>query len=146
MNRTTLHDLKCPACQRTLWGSTAISSPQSSPAPGDATVCDGCGAIMVLCQRCIRIAAASDFEGESDKALLLLSMWGEVRAGAGRRRPAEGFVRFNPGHHLQGWAFQRPVNPDPTWTLFAVRSAFGPGVMVELVFFDWGFGIAWVTR
>ncbi len=85
MNRTTRHDLKCPACQRTLWGSTAISSPQSSPEPGDATVCDGCGAIMVFCQRGLRIATASDLKGEPGKALLLLSMSRKVRAGAGRR-------------------------------------------------------------
>jgi hypothetical protein len=84
LNRLTRHALECPACKRHLWGSTAVSDPTSTLEPGDGSVCDGCGAILIYQgDRGFRVAKSADLAGDPEKARQLLQISAAIRAGQG---------------------------------------------------------------
>jgi hypothetical protein len=83
VNRLTRHALNCPACGRHLWASTAISDPEAVPQSGDASVCDGCGAILIFTRAGLRVAKPDDLQSDPEKARQLELLSAAVLAGRG---------------------------------------------------------------
>jgi hypothetical protein len=83
VNRLTRHVLRCPACERILWGSTAITDPEATPSSGDGTVCDGCGEILIFTDTGLRVALTADLNDDPKSAVMLLDLQRSIRARKG---------------------------------------------------------------
>lgn len=72
MSVTTRHSLICPACGGYLWGSTSLVG-DAVPRPGDGTVCEACGAMLVFTPTTLRRLEDADLAGFSATGIATLT-------------------------------------------------------------------------